>query len=278
MERSLSPEELLDLATAPATDLRPMPRTMVVIAHPDDEVLALGGRLPRHGKSFFLYVTDGAPLDGSDCGAHGFSSLEAYRRARQEELTKAFHQAGIPNACRLQLAISDQKSAWHLEFITSTLLSLIRKFSPQVIVTHPYEGGHPDHDICAVAVHRAVDVSEAKLPPVILEATYYHAGPSGIETSCFLPEKETTPKITRVLSPEESRMKQELFACFASQSETLRCFRTDIEHYRIAPAYDFRKAPHEGELFYEKFPWGITGTEFRELVYKAGSPEVARCN
>ncbi len=274
MQRPLSSEELLDLVTASAADPRPMPRTMIVVAHPDDETLALGGRLARHRESFFVYVTDGAPLDGRDCASHGFSSLNDYRRARQEELMHAFHLAGIPDARRLQLDLPDQRSAWHLEFLISKLLVALQEFSPHVILTHPYEGGHPDHDVCSVAVHRAVVLSETEVSPAILESTFYHAGPDGIETNCFLREMDITPKVTRVLSPEESRRKQELLACFVSQSETLRYFRTDIEQYRIAPAYNFGKPPHEGELFYEKFPWGITGAQFRELAGKTEPTEM----
>jgi N-acetylglucosamine malate deacetylase 2 len=278
MERFVHPAELLDLATASGNDPRPMPRTMVVIAHPDDEVLALGGRLTRHLKTIFVHLTDGVPLDGTDCTAHGFSSLEAYRNAREEELAQAFSHAGLWTARRIQLKISDQLVTFYLQQLTARLASLLRQFTPEVILTHPYEGGHPDHDACTVAVHRAVATVGTHNPPLIIEAAFYHAGPNGIETNCFLPATGSAAVVMRVLNPEERQRKQELLSCFATQSETLRYFRDDLEQYRIAPRYDFSTPPHEGELFYEKYPWGMTGARFRALVRFTLGAEVAICS
>jgi N-acetylglucosamine malate deacetylase 2 len=272
------PAELLDLATASTIDPRPMPRTMVVVAHPDDEVLALGGRLSRHQESLFVQVTDGAPLDGKDCAACGFSSLEHYRNARKAELTKAFCIAGLCSPNRIQLNVSDQQATFQLDLLTAKLRSLIIIFRPEVIFTHPYEGGHPDHDACAFAIHHVVEALKIKDPPVILEAAFYHAGPTGIETNCFLIGKNTTCEITRVLNQEERQKKQQLLSCFLTQNNTLCYFRNDLEQYRIAPLYDFSLPPHEGELFYERYSWGLTGKQFRELVRAFCASEVIVCN
>ena len=82
-----SPVEILDVATAPVTDRRAEPRLAVVIAHPDDEALALGARLPRQRGSIFLHITDGAPSSGAD----------AYRDARWGASWKApFHSPESP--------------------------------------------------------------------------------------------------------------------------------------------------------------------------------------
>jgi hypothetical protein len=52
--------------TAPEGDVTAMPNTMPVFAHPDDEVIALGGRLGRFHTAYFVHVTDGAPRDEQD--------------------------------------------------------------------------------------------------------------------------------------------------------------------------------------------------------------------
>lgn len=278
MQNFPHPAELLDLATAPASDARPVPVSMIVVAHPDDEVLALGGRFSRHQDSLFVQVTDGVPVDGRDSSAHGFCSLEEYRQARRREVQDAFSRAGMSETKRLCLEIPDQQAAAHLGVLIPRLVLLIREFTPELILTHPYEGGHPDHDACAFAVHRAVMAIEKPLRPILAEAAFYHAGPNGIEVSCFLPEPPGEYTITRTLVPEESKQKQELLSCFSSQLATLKYFRTDVEIYRIAPAYDFDRPPHEGELFYERFPWGMTGARFRELVKAADTSEFALCN
>jgi LmbE family N-acetylglucosaminyl deacetylase len=260
------PEAILRSVTARIGDEACLPRTLVVVAHPDDEVLALGGRLSRYRESVFVHVTDGAPLDGCDAASHGFASLEQYRETRAEELRRAFRLAGIVKAANLHLEIADQRACMHLEDLTVSVRQLIDRFAAEAILTHSYEGGHPDHDACAFAVHTAVGSMEPARRPVIIEAAFYHACQQGIETNRFLPGPVATAEVTRQLSAAERADKQALLDCFTTQRNTLKYFDPGIERYRIAPAYDFTQPPHAGELFYERFPWGITGDRFRGLA------------
>ena len=48
-------------------------RLMIVVAHPDDETIALGGQINRLRDALLLHVTDGAPRDGEDARHHGFA-------------------------------------------------------------------------------------------------------------------------------------------------------------------------------------------------------------
>jgi hypothetical protein len=57
--------------------------------------------------------------------------------------------------------------------------------------------------------------------------------------------------------------------CFATQRQVLAAFPVGTERLRPAPRYDFTKAPHPGQLFYENFPWGMTGERFRQLAAEA---------
>lgn len=268
--------ELLDLVSAPSSDPRPAPRTIAVFAHPDDEVIALGGRLCRHRETRFVCVTDGAPQDCVDSENHGFTTLEAYRKARADELRAALSLAGMPPRSLRQLGIPDQKAAFHLREIVSTLISLFREFQPEVLLTHPYEGGHPDHDACAFAVHSAAEAianSSAETLPIIVEAAFYHAGINGIETARFLPGHEGAAEVLRPLNHEERRRREALLDCFPSQRDTLQYFRVGTERYRLAPIYDFSRPPHSGVLFYERHPWGLTGVQFCELARAATQKE-----
>jgi hypothetical protein len=109
--------------------------------------------------------------------------------------------------------------------------------------------------------------------PLIVESAFYHAGPQGIETACFLPHAESKSEICCVLSSEEKERKQALLACFASQQETLRYFTAEHECFRVAPHYDFHRPPHSGQLFYEQYPWGMTPERFCELACQADALE-----
>jgi LmbE family N-acetylglucosaminyl deacetylase len=275
--------ELLDRATSAEDDPRPLPPALVVVAHADDEVIALGGRLSRWRNAVFLHATDSAPLDGEDARAQGLT-IDQYRAVRRCELVQALSMADVPERNARQLEIADQRAALALPALTRAVLAAMRETRAQIVLTHPYEGGHPDHDACAFAVATAAHLAETQ--PVILEAAFYHQGPDGIETGCFLAAKtavlnpEKGIAVERVLSPRERARKERLLHCFVTQREMLRYFSPDVEQFRLAPAYDFSRPPHEGTLFYERYPWGITGAQFRALAAQAWqqlAPQVAAC-
>ena len=246
-----------------------MPRCCAIFAHPDDETVGMGARLRRLGQAHLIHVTDGAPRNGEDSRAHGFRSLVEYREARERELGCALDAAGIAAVSRECLGVADQEAALHLENLTRALAERLEDRRPEIVITHPYEGGHPDPDACAFAVHYAAAlVARARATsPLIVECAFYHAGPHGIETGCFLPgTARPEHTLLRELSPEEAERKRALFACFPTQAATLQYFDTGHEVFRIAPAYDFKLPPHAGAAFYDGFPWGLQTARFCELA------------
>lgn len=267
----MEPRDIFANATAPESALGPLPRTLVVVAHPDDETIALGARLARFGDAQFIHVTDGAPRVGIDSQEHGFDSPDAYRRARVSELDEVFRLSGIPDVSRRYMEIADQEAALHLVDLSVRLSRLFQDCAPEAVFTHPYEGGHPDHDACAFAVHHAANVQRrlTGTAPVLIEAAFYHLGSEGIETGAFLPEPRVPGEMVYELSAEEQERKRERLNCFVTQRETLKYFRTDVERFRIAPAYDFKMPPHSPPLFYDGFSWGMTSQKFCELADEA---------
>jgi LmbE family N-acetylglucosaminyl deacetylase len=269
MSPELTPLHTLQRATAPEGDATSLPKTVMVFAHPDDETVALGARLGRFVTAHLIHVTDGAPKNGEDSHAHGFSSLHAYREARNAELERALDLGGLNNISRQCLAISDQEASLHLVELTHLLRDLLEEYRPEVIVTHPYEGGHPDHDACAFAVHSALELIRAQPVPLIIEASFYHAGQQGIETGTFLHTGHQTEELLYQLSPAEQRNKAALFACFETQQSMLQYFPLTHERFRIAPSYDFTTPPHGEPVFYDRFSWGMTSQRFCELTRHA---------
>lgn len=264
------PEDALARIAAPEEDSSVLPRTVIVVAHPDDETLALGARLARFGDACFVHVMDGAPLDGNDARAHGFGSLQEYRNARSQELKAAFELAGISPEKLVALGIPDQEAAYNLLLLTSELTRIFSRLSPEVLLTHAYEGGHPDHDACAFAVHHAASLESRR--PILIEAPFYHAGTRGMETESFLPAQPgTTSALTlcQVLTAAERARKQQRLACFTSQREVLAAFPLERELFRIAPLYDFTQPPGPGPALYDSYPWGIKSPQFRELAAAA---------
>ncbi len=250
----------------------PMPRLLLVFAHPDDEVLAVGGRLEQMAASRFVTVTDGAPADGTDARHHGFADVDAYREARRREMLAALAHAGLgPEVVATFAAqVPDQGASFRMAELAQAVAGEIARFQPQAVLTHPYEGGHPDHDACAFAVHAAKALAGVPDDLLILEAPFYHAGEDGsMRTGAFLEETDAGEGMTWELTPLERENKRARLTCFASQAETLAQFGVEREQIRVAPAYDFTRPPHAGQLLYERFPWGMTGERYRTLAAAA---------
>lgn len=262
---------LLTRGTAPVTSPVPVPKSLLVFAHPDDEAIALGARLSRFRDSHFVHVTDGAPRNEQDSRAHGFAMLDDYRRARREEFRKALACAGIASASHESLEIPDQEASLHLAEIATRICGILEQLEPEIVFTHPYEGGHPDHDACAFAVHlaAAVHVRRGHKAPAIIEAAFYHAGPEGLVTGTFLRRPERMMEVVYPLSPLERKGKQRLLDCFTTQKETLALFRLDAERFRIAPEYEFWRPPQVAPVYYDQQPWGMSSERFCKLAHEA---------
>ncbi len=245
----------------------PGPRIAVVVAHPDDEVIGLGSRLPFLRDAFLIHVTDGSPRNLSDAHAAGFIRGEDYARARRGELLAALQLARIPPRRALRLGFVDQETSLNLDSLTRALAGLLRELSPDVVLTHAYEGGHPDHDATAFAAHHACRMlpQEGDAHPQLAEFALYHGCGGSLQTNTFLAVEPDRP-LTIELSEPEREFKRELFRCFVTQARVLRGFPIARENFRLAPEYDFTQAPHEGSLYYEQFDWGMTGLRWRELA------------
>ena len=244
-------------------------RVALVVAHPDDETIAAGGSLHLMPDLLMVHVTDGAPRTLRDAARSGFATAAAYAAARQEELAAALQVAGV-DPMRERLGVTDQDASLHMGAIAADLGRLFAQHGTEVVITHAYEGGHPDHDATAFAVHLAA----RRLGLPVVEFAGYHGGPDGgpdgeMTVQRFLPGP---PELRVVLDPEESARKQAMLDCFVSQQGILAMFGASMERFRPAPGYDFTAAPHAGPLNYERWGWEMTGARWRDLAEAAVCP------
>jgi LmbE family N-acetylglucosaminyl deacetylase len=239
----------------------------VVVAHPDDETIGCGAILRRLPLVRVVHVTDGAPRNMIDAARVGLSSRESYAMVRNAELTAALALAGVPPWRHVRLGMTDQTAAFALEELVHRLEPLLCRV--RIVVTHAFEGGHPDHDAAAFAVHAACALIAGRGPsPQIIEMPLYRAGNDGWALQSFVPWGELA-ETTVALSAGEQELKRRMIAAHTSQRDSLSPFRLDRERFRIAPAYDFRELANGGALLYERYHWGMHGALWRELAASA---------
>lgn len=244
---------------------------LIIVAHPDDEAIGATGLMLRLHRCQLIHVTDGAPRDQRFWYGEGLDSRAEYARIRRNELTRALALIGIEARCASGLGVVDQEVALVLGAIAQRVASSIMALQPDFVVTHAYEGGHPDHDALAFAVWAAgrLIAKQGGTPPPVFEMPLYHGGQGERVIGRFLPRPDA-PEIELALTADEKRLKDAILDCYQSQREVLAPFRDhDVERFRPAPDYDFTQPPHEGTLLYEQQGFPMSGTQWRELVAKA---------
>lgn len=243
---------------------------LVVVAHPDDEAIGAGALLRHYRHATVLHVTDGGGRDDVDARRHGFSTRAEYSRARRQEVVEALRLAGIGEQSIRNLGVPDGRASRQLVDVCQALMDVFDELRPDVVLTHPYEGGHTDHDATAFAVHLACGVlrREGAHAPLVLELASYHMRNGERIRGDFLPNWRTPTRAVH-LSPDGQVLKARMFDRFESQRDCLRAFPLDIERFRIAPRYLFSEPPHAGTLDYERHGVAFTGAEWRAEAEKA---------
>jgi LmbE family N-acetylglucosaminyl deacetylase len=244
--------------------------TLVLVAHPDDEAIGAGGLLAGMPDAVIAHVTDGAPRDDRYAQGKGFPTREAYARARRREVVNALGHVGItPDRCR-GLGYVDGEASLQLMELVFDVADLMDEMRPEIVITHPYEGGHSDHDATAFAVHLACGVLRRdNVPtPLLLELTSYHNFSGQRRVFSFLPFLGTEVR-TIQLTETEKVLKRRMYDEFTSQKVCLERFPIALERFRPAPRYQFTAAPHEGQLDYERYCTAISGAQWRDNAGKA---------
>jgi N-acetylglucosamine malate deacetylase 2 len=245
-------------------------RVVVIVAHPDDEAIGAGAVLRGFPDVTVVHVTDGAPIDEGYAQRRGFVNRDAYAETRRKEVVAALGVIGLPAERIRCLGIVDGEAAWHLVELCHKVADILDELQPDVVLTHPYEGGHSDHDSTAFAVHLAAGMllREGRKAPIILELTSYHNYMGTRRFFNFLPFAGSRIR-TVFLGAEDRRVKKRMFDQFTSQLPLLEKFPLQVERFRQAPRYLFTVPPHEGELDYERLCKKMTGAQWRANAEQA---------
>jgi N-acetylglucosamine malate deacetylase 2 len=212
-------------------------RILLLVAHPDDESIACAGLLQRAAHALVLFAVDGAPPHYNF--EKRFGSLEKYSDRRFQEARAAL--SFVPG-CSLRRVTKpdgsyfvDQHLFLELPAAFASLLPIAREFSPDLIVSHAFEGGHLDHDACHVLAKQA----GVALRVSALEFPLYWKSAEGRD--CFQRFREARANETVLqLSPKELATKQRMLAEYKSQQGITRVFQPEVERFRPMAQEDYR--------------------------------------
>jgi LmbE family N-acetylglucosaminyl deacetylase len=185
---------------------------VVLAAHPDDEVLGVGGLVHRlvlvGARLRFVWATDGeASHPGSTSPV--VATLAAARRAESAAALARLAAGGAP---RVRLGLPDGGLTDHEADLVRRLRAVV---DPGELVLAPYRGdGHPDHEACGRAA-RAVAEHVLEYPVW----TWSWAGPGD--------DRVPWRSALRVDLPGEAR---------AAKAAAVGCFRSQVEPIGPSPA------------------------------------------
>jgi LmbE family N-acetylglucosaminyl deacetylase len=178
-------------------DLAP---TLIVVPHPDDETLALGGFIAAQ-RARGAGVTVVAVTDGE----HAYTENDGLAELRRKEQTCALARLGVPQHKILRFGLVDSGVAAQENDLAARLRPLI---TAETRVFAPWLGDfHPDHEACA----RAAEVVAHNVGATLISYFFWTWHRGTVATLDGL----TLRKFA--LSREAMTAKREALACHASQ-------------------------------------------------------------
>jgi N-acetylglucosamine malate deacetylase 2 len=244
-------------------------RCVVIVAHPDDDVVGAGGLISRLDDVTVLHITDGIPKKESAPGAGNLEASES-ARARRLESRSALALANVPLEQIVEFGLSTEQAPLELADLTRRIASFLRQGAPDIVLTNPYEGGDPDHDATAFATHAALRLLRQNgfKPPSVFEIALYPTPDGNKRVLDFLPSEAA--EVTTLLLDKKARdLKRQMFACFTSQPNLQRENSFGRERFRRPPRYNFAAPPNGGKLIYERVAAGVDCLEWQTLVRDA---------
>jgi LmbE family N-acetylglucosaminyl deacetylase len=223
-------------------------RILILVAHPDDEVVACAASIARARASgaevFALYLTHGC-LAREVLWPWQRKNYACYVAARRDEAERTAIALGINF---LNWPVRPARQVWReLPQVLIEVEAAIAQCRPDQIWVPAYEGGNPDHD----ALNAVGFKLKGRLS--ILEFAEYNYFGGKAQAQRFVSLDETVR--TAVLTPEEAAAKRAALKIYASEKGNLSYVGCERETYRPLASYDYAQPPHKGRLWYARFQW-----------------------
>jgi LmbE family N-acetylglucosaminyl deacetylase len=208
-----------------------------------------------------IHLTDGAPRDMEDARREGFASRADYAAHRRREVVAAMDALGADPelVCYWH---PDKEAILHGAAILEELTADLD--GAEVVITHAYEHGHPDHDTAALCVHLARNRLRAadRPAPDVYEFPIYALDQGQPVFGKFQPDP-TAPETILPMTLGERARRNAALSAYESQRGVLGFAGDWEERLRPAPAYDFRRPAPPGAAWYDRHGWVMTLAKWR---------------
>ncbi len=199
--------QLAEHAGKPLTSLHRGRRVLAIAAHPDDEVLGVGGTLIRHfkaGDEVRVLIV---------CSAHSIRYADG-EHDQPGDAQRAAHYLGARTS---GLGFPDQRldAGSNLELIQA-LEQQVRDFEPDIVYTHHWGDVNADH----VRIAEAVDVATRPFAVPFVRRLYGFHTPSSTEWTASQRDRPFTPNVFSDITHELDR-----------KLDAMRCYQSELRPY-----------------------------------------------
>jgi LmbE family N-acetylglucosaminyl deacetylase len=223
-------------------------RLLILVPHPDDEVVGCAGLIARAraagAEVFTLLLTTGIP----PIDRLWPWDRRRYRRrieTRLAEYERCRDVLDTVDAGRLLVPSRTLKD--HLSEAHALIRETLEATRPDMLWAPAYEGGHQDHDTANFLASLFRDRAD------VWEFSEYSFWGGKVRSNWFPEPSRTTMSIQ--LNAEERERKRKLLSVYASERGNLGHILCDCEVVRPMPVHNYALPAHALPLFYQRFQW-----------------------
>lgn len=225
-------------------------KILFVFPHPDDEsyssTVLIRRLLREKNQIFVIYLSTGVPREEEYASPMKDKyEYSKYLSVREEEFRKSLEAIGVDKRYVLSLEYTTRDSMLYLKKIINKLEEFVKKYRIEIFFTSPYEGAHPDHDICSFLGSL---IKNRHKNIISMEYLGYFLREGKFSFGDFLNFPQE-PIFQLPLSNEDIYLKRKIYGIYKSQAIILNSFKMLPEKFRKKPDYNYSKPPSR-EIFY----------------------------